>query len=201
MPDVYNTITSAQPALVQRIAQALEVRGADLQQKSMLGSYLAEIKFPANARVIEIGCGTGPVSRRLAGWPYVGEVIGIDPSPIFLDKARELVDNLTNLTFREGDAHQLPATDEDFDVAVFHTTLCHLSDPKGALQEAHRVLKPGGESLSVPLRWDGSCDAGRRCRTRSRSMNPRREARERWRPCTGRPRCSARRAVELPYRC
>ena len=148
MPDVYNTITSAQPALVQRIAQALEVRGADLQQKSMLGSYLAEIKFPANARVIEIGCGTGPVSRRLAGWPYVGEVIGIDPSPIFLDKARELVDNLTNLTFREGDAHQLPATDEDFDVAVFHTTLCHLSDPKGALQEAHRVLKPGG-SLAV----------------------------------------------------
>ena len=62
MPDVYNTITSAEPALVQRIAQALEVRGADDQQKSMLGSYLAEIKFPANARVIEVGCGTGPVS-------------------------------------------------------------------------------------------------------------------------------------------
>ena len=57
MPDVYNTITSAEPALVQRIAQALEVRGADDQQKSMLGSYLAEIKFPANARVIEVGCG------------------------------------------------------------------------------------------------------------------------------------------------
>jgi len=69
MPDVYNTITSAEPALVQRIAQALEVRGADDQQKSMLGSYLAEIKFPANARVIEVGCGTGPVSRRLVGWP------------------------------------------------------------------------------------------------------------------------------------
>ena len=70
MPDVYNTITSAEPALVQRIAQALEVRGADDQQKSMLGSYLAEIKFPANARVIEVGCGTGPGGEacRLAEW-------------------------------------------------------------------------------------------------------------------------------------
>ncbi|MDH3316094.1 MAG: hypothetical protein OER43_10050 [Gammaproteobacteria bacterium] len=35
MPDVYNTITSAEPALVQRIAQALEVRGADEQQKKV----------------------------------------------------------------------------------------------------------------------------------------------------------------------
>ena len=75
MPDVYNTITSAEPALVQRIAQALEVRGADPQQKSMLGSYLGEIKFPTDARVIEVGCGTGPVSRRLAGWPNVGLVV------------------------------------------------------------------------------------------------------------------------------
>ena len=66
MPDVYNTITSAEPALVDRITQALEVRAANPQQKSMLGSYLAEVKFPTNARVVEIGCGTGPVSRRLA---------------------------------------------------------------------------------------------------------------------------------------
>lgn len=33
MPDVYNTITSAEPALVQRIAQALEVRGAAISKR------------------------------------------------------------------------------------------------------------------------------------------------------------------------
>ncbi len=144
MPDAYNTITSAEPATVERIAQVLEVRGADSQQKNMLGSYLEEIKFPANARVIEIGCGTGPVSRRLAAWPNVAQVVGIDPSSVFVEKARQLGAGLGNLTFQEGYANQLRFADGHFDVAVFHTTLCHLSDPKGALQEAHRVLKPGG---------------------------------------------------------
>ena len=144
MPDVYNTITAAEPVLVDRIAQALEVRAADQQQRSMLGSYLEEIEFPADARVIEIGCGTGPVSRRLAGWPKVGEVVGVDPCSPFIEKARELSEGLANLSFQEGSADQLPFSDGYFDVAVFHTTLCHLSDPSTALREAHRVVKPGG---------------------------------------------------------
>ena len=114
----------------------------DVQQKSMLGSYLAEIKFPINARVIEIGCGTGPVARRLAGWPNVGQVIGVDPCSAFIEKARQLDAGLANLTFEEGHANQLRFADSHFDVTVFHTTLCHLSNPKGAMQEAHRVLKP-----------------------------------------------------------
>ena len=128
MPDVYNTITAAEPVLVDRIAQALEVRAADQQQRSMLGSYLEEIEFPADARVIEIGCGTGPVSRRLAGWPKVGEVVGVDPCSPFIETARELSEGLANLSFQEGSADQLPFSDGYFDVAVFHTTLCHLSD-------------------------------------------------------------------------
>ena len=146
MPDVYNTITSAEPVLVDRIAQVLEVRAADPQQQSMLGSYLAEVTFPANARFLEVGCGTGPVCRRLADWPNVAQVTGVDPSSLFIEKASQLAAGLTNLSFQEGSANQLPFSDGDFDVAVFHTTLCHLSDPIGALQEAHRVLKPGGAS-------------------------------------------------------
>ena len=90
MPDVYNTITTAEPSMIQRIAIALEVRAADRQQQRMLESYLHEIQFPPAAKVVEVGCGTGPVARRLATWPNVAEVIGLDPSSVFIAKARRL---------------------------------------------------------------------------------------------------------------
>lgn len=77
MPDVYNTIVEAAP--------------------DMVATYLAEIEFPFKAHVVEVGCGTGPVSRRLANWPNVGKVVGIDPLTVFLDKARELGNHLSHL--------------------------------------------------------------------------------------------------------
>ena len=144
MADIYNTIASAETAVVERIASVLEVRAADPQQRRMLDAYLAEIDFPENARVLEIGCGTGAVSRRLASWPGVGETVGLDPSPVFIEQAGVLSEAHDNLDFRQGCAHQPPFPDGSFDVVVFHTTLCHLSDPQNALHQAHRLLHPGG---------------------------------------------------------
>ena len=144
MSDIYNTIVEADVEMVERIAQALEIRANDPQQKKMLASYLTEIEFPARAQVVEIGCGTGPVCRQLATWNNVGQVTGVDPSPIFLAKARELSAHFSNLTFREGNADNLWFEDNAVDIVIFHTTLCHLSSPETALQETFRILRPGG---------------------------------------------------------
>ena len=57
--DVYAAITDADPALVARIAEVLELRAADPQQAAMRRAYLADITFPDRARVLEVGCGTG----------------------------------------------------------------------------------------------------------------------------------------------
>jgi ubiquinone/menaquinone biosynthesis C-methylase UbiE len=142
--DIYATIAEADPAVVEGLVEILELRAADPQQREMREAYLAEIDFPPEARVLEIGCGPGAVARALASRSDIGEVVGVDPSPIFLAKGRELAQHLPNLTFVEGDARALPLEDDSFDVVVFHTTLCHVPAPEIALTESSRVLRRGG---------------------------------------------------------
>jgi ubiquinone/menaquinone biosynthesis C-methylase UbiE len=144
VPDVYATITEAEPAVVEALVDILELRASDPQQREMRDAYLADIEFPSDARVAEVGCGPGPVARALASRPGVGEVVGVDPSPIFIEKGRELARDLPHLTFVEGDARALPLEDSSVDVIVFHTTLCHIPGPELALAEASRVLVAGG---------------------------------------------------------
>jgi cyclopropane fatty-acyl-phospholipid synthase-like methyltransferase len=80
MPDVYATIADIDVSMQERMAEILELRAADPQQRAMLDSYLAEIQLPPRARVLEIGCGTGAVTRILARRPDVAEAVGIDLS-------------------------------------------------------------------------------------------------------------------------
>jgi ubiquinone/menaquinone biosynthesis C-methylase UbiE len=144
MADPYASIAQADEALQTRLADVLELRAADPQQRAMLSAYLSGIDLPGAAIVLEIGCGTGAVTRVLAAMPGIGEVIGIDPSPVFVEKARELGRGLPQLGFHVGDGRALPFDDASVDVVVFHTTLCHVPDPERALHEARRVLRPGG---------------------------------------------------------
>jgi ubiquinone/menaquinone biosynthesis C-methylase UbiE len=144
MPDVYLTITDATPVLLEGLMTALERRAADPQQRAMLDTYLADAAIPPGAHVLEIGCGTGAVTRVLAAWPGVAAAVGVDPSPAFVAKARALGAGQPSLTFKEADGLALPFAHETFDLAVFHTTLCHMPDPEAALHEAVRILRPGG---------------------------------------------------------
>ena len=144
MPDVYTRVTEADPEVLEGLMRALEIRAADPQQRAMLHTYLTDAALPQGARVLEVGCGTGAVTRVLATWPGVGEAIGIDPSPVLLAKARELARGLTTLSFEQGDGRSLPFAGATFDAVVFHTTLCHVPEPDVMLGDAVRILRPGG---------------------------------------------------------
>jgi ubiquinone/menaquinone biosynthesis C-methylase UbiE len=144
VPDVYATIAEADAAVQERLAGILELRAADPQQRALLDVYLEEIDFPPRARVLEVGCGTGAVTRVLAHRPGVAEAVGVDPSPVLIATARALAAAAENAVFVEGDGRALRFPDRDFDAVVFHTTLCHIPQPERALAEAFRVLRPGG---------------------------------------------------------
>jgi ubiquinone/menaquinone biosynthesis C-methylase UbiE len=148
MPDVYANITSADRATQERLVTAMELRAAESRQREILETYLAWIDWPENTRLLEVGCGTGAITRVLARRQGVAEIAGIDPSPVFLAKARELAAKYRHVTFHEGDVRELEFADGAFDVAIAHTCLTHVPGADQALRELFRVLKAGG-SLAV----------------------------------------------------
>ncbi len=144
MPDVYTTIRETDRVVQERLADVLEMRAADPRQRAMLDAYLSEIEFPPAAQVLEIGCGTGAVSRVLAQWPGVAHVTGVDPSAVFVAKARALAIAIPNLIFEEADGRSLSFDAGDFDVVAVHTEMSHIPEPERLLAEAFRVLRPRG---------------------------------------------------------
>lgn len=144
MPDVYATITELPPAAVEQVAVAMELSATDPQHQEMVASYLSELEMPKRARVLEVGCGTGAIARIIAHRPGIETVVGIDPSPVLIAKAREIARDLTNVSFEEGDGSGLPIDDASFDAVVVHRVLSHVPNPEGVLAEAYRVIRPGG---------------------------------------------------------
>lgn len=144
MPDVFANITSVPGEMLEVVAKVLETRAAIPSQQEMLRDYLSQITFPKDAEVLEVGCGTGPICRVVAGWPNVVKVVGVDPSPVLLAKARELSDGIARIEFEEANGKALRFDDQSFDVVILHTILTHVPEPEAILAEAFRVLKPGG---------------------------------------------------------
>src|SRR5262245_28021485 len=141
MLDPYATIAETAHSLQERLTDVLELRAADPQQQAMLRAYLSELDLPQDAKALEIGCGTRTVSRTLVEMSNL-EVTGVDPSSVFVERARELGKRIPGLTFVQGDDRSLELGKASFDLVVFHTTICHISDPETTLREAHRVLRP-----------------------------------------------------------
>jgi len=110
-------------------------------------SYL----LPA-AEVADLGCGDGYLTIEAARWAK--KVIAIDRSPEMLARAKALAKRrkVSNIVWKRGELEQLPLADASVDVAVLSQALHHAVDPSLALDEAARVLKPGGRLLVLDLR-------------------------------------------------
>jgi ubiquinone/menaquinone biosynthesis C-methylase UbiE len=144
MPDVYATIGQAERAVQERLADVIEQRAADPRYQAMVRAYLSELRLAPDTRALEIGCGTGAVARTLARWPNVGSVLGVDPSPVFIERARSLAAGIDNVSFDLADGRSLSLAAHAFDAVVIHTTMSHVPQPERLIEQALRVLRPGG---------------------------------------------------------
>jgi ubiquinone/menaquinone biosynthesis C-methylase UbiE len=107
---------------------------------------------PRGARVLEVGCGPGHLSIRLAR-RYGLEVTGVDLDPAMVARARANADRPGDQhrpSFLVGDAAALAFPDRSFDLVVSTLSMHHWADPTAGLAEIGRVLRPGGRALV----WD-----------------------------------------------
>jgi len=103
------------------------------------GAKLVDVLRPlTRGRVLDVGCGTGTLTKEIAG--FAAEVVGIDASPAMIEKARA---TYPELEFAVMDACAL-AFDGRFD-AVFSNAVFHfIKDQDALLGGVHRALTPGG---------------------------------------------------------
>lgn len=96
-------------------------------------------------QVLEIGVGTG---KNIPFYTSDMQITAIDLSPKMLRRARLRADaERSSVELQEADAQDLPFGDESFDSVVGTFVFCSIPDPIAGLQEAARVLKPGGQLL------------------------------------------------------
>ena len=136
------------PERARDLAARLERRARAADEVAARDAYLGLLGIVAGERVLDVGCGSGAVTRDIAR--RVGSrglAVGLDPSPELLAVARELAQEAglgDRVEFREGDARRLPFPDGSFDVGLSVTALSHVPRGEAAIPELVRVLRSGG---------------------------------------------------------
>ncbi|MFF3752475.1 class I SAM-dependent methyltransferase [Streptomyces sp. NPDC002018] len=103
----------------------------------------------AGHRVLDIGCGTGQLTRRAAGRGAEG--LGLDLSAPMLEAAAEAAAaaGLEGVSFARGDAQVFPFDEAAYDAAVSRFGVMFFADPVAAFANIRRALRPGGRLVFV----------------------------------------------------
>jgi ArsR family transcriptional regulator len=101
--------------------------------------------------VADLGAGEGTVALMLA--QRAERVLAVDHSGKMRDYALDVArrNGVANLDYRLGDLEALPIGDLEVDIALFHQSLHHALHPANAVQEAWRILRPGGHIAVLDL--------------------------------------------------
>jgi ArsR family transcriptional regulator len=114
-----------------------------------IGHFL--LHLTPKIRIADLGAGEGLISQLLAR--RAEQVTCVDNSPKMVEFGRELAkkNGFSNLEYQLGDIEEVPLKDESVDLALLSQALHHAQHPEAAVQEAFRILEPGGELIIIDL--------------------------------------------------
>lgn len=146
------------PNDLQRIARIYDQHAPNWDSREGRGENLALRDFRdrlvrmMDGDILEIGAGTGETLRRLQSAPSpVNSYTGIDLSTGMLAEASKYIgDSPFPVTLKQMNAENLTAFPDDaFDTVTASLVLCTVPDPKAALREMARVVKPHGKIVLI----------------------------------------------------
>ena len=100
-------------------------------------------------RALDVGCGTGALTRELVARLGAGGVAAVDPSDSFVSAVRE---RFTGVDVRHASAESLPYPDDAFDVTLAELVVHFMTDAAAGVREMVRVTRPGG--VVAACVWD-----------------------------------------------
>ena len=131
-----------------RLANAYDRRWRAYIQQT-LERALDVLKLSGRERVLDVGCGTGEFERMAMNrFPQLS-ITGIDVAPQMIAVARDKLADAPRVSFQVAQAEGLPFDQEEFDVVICANMLHHVREPRWALQECARVLRPSGSCVVV----------------------------------------------------
>ena len=109
------------------------------------------LRLAPHVVIADLGAGEGLISQLLAR--NASQVWCIDNSPRMVEVGTELAkkNGLSNLSYKLGDIEEVPLADASVDLAILSQALHHAIHPQKAVDEAHRILRPGGQLLVLEL--------------------------------------------------
>ena len=125
-------------------AKRFEIPGQTLNDPTALAWAVANLDLLPEARVLDVGGGTGLLARAVA--PYVRDVTVVDVTPEMLAEGKRAcaAAGIPNVTFLVGEAYHPPVPDNTFALVVCRSVLHHLENPEAAVHEMSRACRPGG---------------------------------------------------------
>jgi SAM-dependent methyltransferase len=121
-------------------------RGDDMEQSHLpiVEPMLALIEFKPQDKVLDVGCGTGWLVRRIAPLVSVGLAAGMDVSDAMLGRAEALSAHLANVAFTCGGVDAIPWEGGHFTKVLSVESAYYWPDPAQGVREIFRVLSPDG---------------------------------------------------------